>query len=96
MVVGPIDAGRGPGSIQPPRGPRGPSPVDPPNPTVPSDRVEISDQARLLNDLRNLPEIRGERVEELRRAIENRQFETPERLEGAVDEFLDENRDLLA
>jgi negative regulator of flagellin synthesis FlgM len=54
------------------------------------DRVEISNHSRLLEALSRVPEIRAERVDELRRIIESGDFETPERIEGAVVKILEE------
>ena len=89
MGVGPIEGAPGADRVEGPRRIRQAESVPPAAAaSAPTDRVEISDQARLLNELRNQPEIRGERVEELRRQIERQQFETDDRLNGAVDRFL--------
>lgn len=54
------------------------------------DRVEISEVARLLDKLASVPEIRMDRVEELRALIESGKYETPERIAGAVERILEE------
>ncbi len=54
------------------------------------DRVEISEHAKLLEQLSQVPGIRAEKVEELRCLIESGQFETPERIRGAVAKLLEE------
>ncbi|HVR75463.1 MAG TPA: flagellar biosynthesis anti-sigma factor FlgM [Planctomycetota bacterium] len=54
------------------------------------DRVEISEEARLLNKLAEAPDIRADRVEALRELIASGKFETPERISGAVEKILEE------
>lgn len=83
-------------------GPQGPSPVYPrlagfsveAGTTVqaglPRDQVEISPLANMLDGIDRLPEIRHERVEEIRRQIADGVYETPEKLEIALDRLLDE------
>lgn len=97
MVVGPIDGAPGPDRVERPQQARKPASVQPAQGvTPPADRVEISDQARLLSELRNLPDVRTDRVEQLRRLIEQKQFESDERIEGAADGFLSDNTDTIA
>jgi len=55
-----------------------------------SDRAEISDRARFLALLREVPPIRKEKVEALRDLIASGTYETPERIAGAVDKILEE------
>jgi flagellar biosynthesis anti-sigma factor FlgM len=55
-----------------------------------SDRVEISEQARLLEKLSQVPAIRAEKVQELQRLIESGEYETAERISGAIDKLLEE------
>lgn len=50
----------------------------------PSDRVELSDRARLLSKLIGLPDVRTDLVERVRSEIAAGTYETPERLEGAL------------
>lgn len=70
-----------------------PPQVDRP-PQRPGDRVELSDHARFLDELRRLPDVRSDRVEEVRQAIAAGAYETEGRLERAIDrliqDFLDE------
>ena len=54
------------------------------------DRAEISEEARLLNKLSEVPDVRMDRVEELRKEIAAGNYETPERIEQAVDRLLEE------
>jgi negative regulator of flagellin synthesis FlgM len=59
---------------------------------APRDRVEISPIGRMLDDVARLPEIRHEKVEQIRREIASGIYETPEKLEVALDRLLDELR----
>ncbi len=54
------------------------------------DRVELSEHARFMDQLRELPSIRTERVEAVREAIINGTYETPEKLDIAVSRMLEE------
>jgi negative regulator of flagellin synthesis FlgM len=56
----------------------------------PDDTVELSDRARLLDRLRQLPSVRLDRVEAVRRAIAEGRYETPEKLDRAIDGLLEE------
>ncbi len=54
------------------------------------DRVELSAHARLLDRLLQLPEVRTELVEAVRQAIIDGTYETPEKIEVAVQRLLEE------
>ena len=56
------------------------------------DHVEISPLGQMLDGISQLPEIRYERVEEIRQQIAAGSYETPEKLELALDRLLDEFR----
>ncbi len=56
----------------------------------PRDHVEISPLGQMLDGISQLPEIRHEKVEEIRRQIAAGSYETPEKLELALDRMLDE------
>jgi negative regulator of flagellin synthesis FlgM len=56
----------------------------------PRDHVEISPLGQMLDGISRLPEIRHEKVEEIRRQIVNGTYETPEKLEMALDRLIDE------
>ena len=87
--------------IQGPGGISGPSRIDPqrmaPERTggpesagKVGDRAEISEAARLLNMLASVPDVRMDRVRELQELITSGQYETPERIERAVEKLLEE------
>ena len=85
---------------QPVDGPQG---IQPSNPTTAADQVQAPDQleisqeaemasqaAELVEHVQQLPDIRTDRVDEIRAAIEAGTYETEERLDIAVDRLLDE------
>lgn len=55
-----------------------------------ADRVEISEVGRYLEKLSEVPSVRTELVNELARLIESGEYETPERIAGAVEKLLEE------
>ena len=57
---------------------------------APRDHVEISPLGQMLDGISRLPEIRHEKVEEIRRQIASGSYETPEKLELALDRMMDE------
>ena len=59
-------------------------------PGAPRDHVEISPLGQMLDGIGQLPEIRHEKVDEIRRQIAADSYETPEKLELALDRMLDE------
>ena len=54
------------------------------------DRAEISETARLLSQLAEVPEVRMEKVEELKELIASGQYESKEKIEQAVERLMDE------
>ena len=50
-----------------------------------NDRVELSDHARLLDQLRGLPNVRQDLVQQIRDAIAHGQYETPEKINQALE-----------
>ena len=53
-----------------------------------SDRVSISPEASLVSRALQLPEVRADRVAEVRDLIQQGRFDTVDRLEKALDQFL--------
>lgn len=54
------------------------------------DQVEISDNARLLHKIAQLPDIRTEKVLQVKQAIAQGTYESEEKLNIALDELLNE------
>jgi negative regulator of flagellin synthesis FlgM len=67
-----------------------PSRASPGRSERPSDRVELSDRARLLNKLANLPPVRQDLIDQVKREIENGTYDTPGRVDGAIDSLADD------
>lgn len=80
----------------------GPQPVNAPHraqatqPAAPSqqvtgaDQLDISQEADFVSRVRDLPEIRTDRVAEIRAAISEGKYETDEKIDIALDRLLDE------
>lgn len=58
--------------------------------TAPTDTVEFSSEANLISQVHNLPEIRSDRVAQLRAEIAAGTYETEDKLDAALDRLLDE------
>ena len=54
------------------------------------DELEISTEAKYLAQIRQMPEIRTDRVAELKAQIQAGDYDTDEKLEVALDRLLDE------
>jgi negative regulator of flagellin synthesis FlgM len=52
--------------------------------------LDISPEAELLSQVRDLPEIRQDRVNDLRAQIKNGTYDTDEKLDLALSRLLDE------
>ncbi|MHC5114326.1 MAG: flagellar biosynthesis anti-sigma factor FlgM [Planctomycetota bacterium] len=82
--VGPIDR---PGALA---DRRDDPPVRSAPPARPGDRVELSTHARFLDRIRDLPEGRHDRVDEVRNAIREGTYVTDEKLDIALGRLLDD------
>ena len=56
--------------------------------SVSVDRVEISQIARLMSEVSLLPEVRAEKIAQVRAQIESGAYITPEKLDIAVERLL--------
>jgi flagellar biosynthesis anti-sigma factor FlgM len=56
----------------------------------PQDQVEISEAAQLLSKMSQLPEIRKDKVEQVRQAILQGDYETPDKIAITADRILKE------
>ena len=83
--------------VQPPWAPK---PVEPTSSTVPSvpaqapggvsDVVEISNAAALAAKVQEIPDVRADLVARVKGEIEAGTYETPERIDAAVEKLLDD------
>ena len=90
--------------IHGPHGPNGLSPIFPNRPAgtadsvrpagleMPRDEIQISPEARLLEEVARSGEVQNGRVDEIRRMIASGVYETPEKMAVALDRLLDEMR----
>jgi negative regulator of flagellin synthesis FlgM len=76
--------------IAAPHGPRAAQPMSRPEALQIADEVDISDAARLVEQVHQLPETREDRVEAVRRQIAAGTYETSDKLNVAVERLLDE------
>ena len=60
---------------------------------APSDTVEISDTARWLGEIKQLPEVRQNKIDAARQAIANGTLDTPENLSAATDAAIQDHLD---
>lgn len=55
---------------------------------APHDRVELSELGRFLDKLAGLPDVRVEKVAQVRAAISRGDYETPGKLDHAIEKLL--------
>lgn len=60
------------------------------SPAAPRDEVEISSLGRMLDDASRTPGVREQRLAQIKAAIEAGTYETPEKLQLALDRMLDQ------
>lgn len=78
---------------QPLHGPHATRPAEPtasPDTSSIGDRLDISDAGRIADRLAEIPEMRAERVQDLRAAIASGSYETNDKLDTAIERLLDE------
>ena len=95
MDIGKTDGVGGPGRIH---GPNKISRITPSTTTsgaASADKVELSRKAGMVSKALALPQMRMERIAEVKKLIESGRFDTDTRLEGALKRFVAENTDLL-
>lgn len=55
-----------------------------------TDRVEFSQQSQLLEKIHNLPEVRQDKIDAIKEAVDNNSYLTPEKLDIAVNRMIGE------
>ena len=55
-----------------------------------TDQLDISPEADMVSRVRDMPDVRGDRVAEIRQAIQNGTYETEEKMGMALDRLLDD------
>ena len=56
---------------------------------APRDQLEISSAGKMLDRLSETPEVRAERLAQIKEAIENGAYDTDEKLEAALSKMID-------
>ena len=64
--------------------------TDPVQAPASGDHVDISEAGRIASQMAEIPDIRAERVQQIRAAILNGSYETDAKLSTALDRLLDE------
>ena len=84
----------GPGQVHGPQSIRAPQRVQPAQAdaidNTPLDQVEISAEADFVSQIHDLPDVRADRVADIRAQIESGVYETNEKIDVAVGRLLDE------
>ena len=80
----------GPQSIGAPHGARPAQPTTRPEAAQIADEVNISDAARLVEQIQQMPDIREDRVNAVRQQIADGAYETSDKLNAALERLLDE------
>lgn len=89
QIHGPTQV-HGPQSVNAPHRIQAPRPAEQTGHVAGADQLDISREADMVSRAREAPDIRTERVAEIRQAIEAGTYETPEKLDMAVGRLLDE------
>lgn len=77
-------------SLSGPHRAQGPAPQQPSQPLHGADQLDISAEASFVGQVHEMPEMRFERVAEIRQQIEAGTYDTEEKLNIAVGRLLDE------
>jgi len=80
----------GPQSVGSPHASRPAKPTQPAHAGSIQDELEISDAARLVEQVHDLPDVRQGRIDQIRAQIAEGTYETDEKLDIAVGRLLDE------
>jgi len=89
QVYGPAHL-HGAQSVGPPHAARISRPAEPAAGSPIQDELEISDAGRLVEKVHELPEVRQDRVDQIRAQIADGTYETDEKLRIALGRLLDE------
>lgn len=77
-------------AIHAPHAARAAEPQQASAPAAPRDQLDISAAGQMLDAIRELPDIRQDRVQQLRAAIADGSYETADKLDMALERLLDE------
>ena len=91
MDIGKTDGIGGPGRVDGPSKISRIAPSVTPSAASKADKVDLSLKAAMISKAMSLPQVRTERIAEIKKLIESGKFETETRLEWALNRFLTEN-----
>lgn len=80
----------GPQSVNAPHRAAAPQPASSAGATTGADQLDISSEANFVSQARDLPDIRADRVAEIRQAIADGVYETNDKLDLALERLLAE------
>ncbi|MBX7167683.1 MAG: flagellar biosynthesis anti-sigma factor FlgM [Pirellulales bacterium] len=89
QIYGPSHV-HGPQSVSAPHALRNTAPAAPSVSSSPSDELQLSDVGRLVDAVRDLPDIRADRVAAIKAQIANGTYANDHKLDVAVSRLLDE------
>ena len=89
QIQGPMSL-HGPHAINAPHRSKAAHPAEASKPAVPTDQLDISREAELVSQMRDVPDIRADKVAQIRAQIEAGTYETDEKLDIALDHLLNE------
>ena len=90
MIIGQTGGVDGPQPIQPGQSRKPVSKVQSGVPTPRADKAEISLHAQLLQKLREMPELRQEKVDAIRDQIADGSYESDEKIRAAVNRLFED------
>ena len=88
-VYGPVQV-HGPQQIGAPHSSRASRPVEPAAGSPIQDELHISDAAQFVGQVRDLPDVRADKVAQIKAQIANGTYETEHKLDVALGRLLDE------
>jgi negative regulator of flagellin synthesis FlgM len=88
-VYGPVQL-HGPQHIGAPHSARASRPVEPAAGSPIQDELQISDAAQFVDQMRDLPDVRMDKVAQIKAQIANGTYETADKVDIALDRLLDE------
>ena len=91
MDIGKTDGVGGPGRIEGPNKITRITPVNTSKGASSADKVDLSVKAGMIAKAMSLPQVRLDRVGEIKKLVQMGTFETDARLEGALKRFMIEN-----
>lgn len=80
----------GPQSINAPHRAQSPQPAGGAESATGADQLDISSEANFVSQVRDLPDIRADRVAQIRQAIADGSYDTDDKLDVALGRLLDE------